>query len=70
MLWLLFGFGAAALMTGALIFLIAISRETGRLEERVKKLHEEADRAEKQAQIMAESREPEDAIDRLDRGTF
>lgn len=59
-----------AVLLSLLIFVLAAARETGRLEERVQKLHEEADRQQEQAKIMAEAREPEDAIDRLDRGEF
>lgn len=59
-----------AVLLALLIFVFAAARETGRLEERVKKLHEEADRQQKRAEVMAESREPKDAIDRLERGNF
>lgn len=55
---------------GSLVFALSIARETGRMEERVRKLHEEAKTQAQQGEIMVEPRTPDDAIDRLDSGTF
>lgn len=61
----LFGVGVISL-----IFALSIARETGRMEERVRKQHEDAKIQAQQAEIMVEPRTLDDAIDRLDSGTF
>lgn len=62
-------FGIVAFIT-VLIFALSVARETGRLEERVDKLHQDAAINAQRAEIMVEGRTVDDTAKRLDDGTF
>lgn len=53
-----------------LVFALSLAREKGTLEERLRKLEEQASVDKKRAEIVAEARTDDETINRLDGGSF
>lgn len=66
MVWMLFGGIVVAMVWGLIALIQSLDRERFEAQQ----LRKELDLKEKQTAVILEPREPKDAIDRLDRGTF